>query len=58
MQNILDVRAKLFMDDKNFRALEAKVNAAKSVFRPSVSEIVQDSMTGKGAFKADQTKEN
>lgn len=37
---------------------EAQVNAARSGFRPSVSAIVQGSMTGEGAFKADQTKEN
>lgn len=37
---------------------EAQINAAKSGFRPSVSAIIQGSMTGEGAFKADQTKEN
>ena len=37
---------------------EAQINAAKSGFRPSVSAIVQGSMTGEGAFKADQTKES
>jgi len=37
---------------------EAQINSAKSGFRPSVSAIVQGSMTGEGAFKADQSKEN
>lgn len=37
---------------------EAQINAAKSGFRPSISAIVQGSMSGEGAFKADQTKEN
>ena len=37
---------------------EAQVNAAKSGFRPNVSAVVQGSMTGEGAFKADQTKES
>ncbi len=36
---------------------EAQVNAAKSGFRPSVSAVVQGSMTGEEAFKADQSKE-
>ena len=37
---------------------KAQVNAAKSGFRPNVSAVVQGSMTGEGAFKADQTKES
>lgn len=37
---------------------EAQINATKSGFRPSVSAIVQGSMTGEGSFKADQTKES
>lgn len=36
---------------------EAQVNAAKSGFRPSVSAVIRGSMTGEGAFKADQSKE-
>lgn len=36
---------------------EAQINAAKSGFRPSISAIIQGSMTGEGAFKADQNKE-
>ena len=36
---------------------EAQINSAKSGFRPSVSAIIQGSMTGEGAFKADQSNE-
>ena len=36
---------------------EAQLSAAKSGFRPNVSALVQGSMTGEGAFKADQSKE-
>ena len=36
---------------------EAQINAAKSGFRPSISAIIQGTMTGEGAFKADQNKE-
>ncbi len=37
---------------------EAQINEAKSGFRPNISAIIQGSMTGEGAFKADQSKEN
>ena len=36
---------------------EASAESAKSGFRPNVSAVIQGSMTGEGAFKADQTRE-
>ena len=36
---------------------EASVSATKSGFRPNVSAIIQGSITGEGAFKADHTNE-
>lgn len=37
---------------------EASVDATKAGFRPNISAVIEGSMTGEGAFKADQTKEN
>ena len=39
------------------RQAEAAVSSSRSGFRPSVTAIVQGSMVGEGAFKADQTRE-
>ena len=36
---------------------EASVESAKSGFRPNVSAVIQGSMTGEGAFKADHIRE-
>ena len=36
---------------------EASAESAKSGFRPDVSAVIQGSMTGEGAFKADHTNE-
>ena len=36
---------------------QAAVSSTKSGFRPSVSAVIQGSMVGEGAFKANQTKE-
>ncbi len=36
---------------------EASVSATKSGFRPNVSAVIQGTMSGEGAFKADHTRE-
>ena len=36
---------------------QAAVSSTKAGFRPSVSAVIQGSMVGEGAFKANQTKE-